>query len=199
MRDEDLSEVLHVLADSARALTGAEHAVVIIDEDELARGPRVFSGGSVNAALQIDGRDPGSRHLQIPLLRGTEVVGTLHLVRTSGVFTTDDERAAMTLTARAATSIALVRWLRQERRCNERLRSMIAARDELIAVAAHDLRELLGPILLGAHLLTKAGSREGRREVSAIGRAASRMAALLDGLRDTGMQNALGKPLASGS
>ncbi|MGH7440828.1 MAG: sensor histidine kinase [Polyangiaceae bacterium] len=76
----------------------------------------------------------------------------------------------------------------EERR---RLQEALAARDRMLAIVSHDLRNPLNTILLGTQTIGGAGGRAG----GAVVRAAGRMSRLVDDLLDLTVLDA-GKPLS---
>jgi signal transduction histidine kinase len=88
----------------------------------------------------------------------------------------------------------LLAALEAERAARRKAEEALRAREELLALVAHDLRNLAWTITMSATLLAKGRpSLERRRNapsVDAIRRAALRMETLLDALRDVGMMDA---------
>src|SRR5690606_26976799 len=79
----------------------------------------------------------------------------------------------------------LVVSFRQEHEALEAARAAVAARDELMGVVAHDLRNPLGAIILKAAMLRRtADSDKSRRDAEFIEGVAGRMARLIESLLD---------------
>ena len=127
--------------------------------------------------------DPRSL-IVVPLVARGKLLGVVSLVSTtsSRIYGPADVRFAEEVAGRAALSLENARLYRAAQRATQ-------ARDDVLAVVAHDLRNPLGIILMQATLLRRR-EREGeperrsRRPVEAIERAATRMTRLLRDLLD---------------
>lgn len=75
----------------------------------------------------------------------------------------------------------------ERKRIEEELRSAVRARDEILAVVSHDLRNPLGTVRLGTSLLLAENPSDPRtrRHLDSIYRASNRMETLIDDLLDT--------------
>ena len=69
----------------------------------------------------------------------------------------------------------------------EALHAAVRARDSLLAVVAHDLRNYLATILASAEVLAEVGSRRSDRPIGALRRSAAQMARIIESLADTSM------------
>jgi two-component system, sensor histidine kinase and response regulator len=80
-----------------------------------------------------------------------------------------------------------------------RLQDALRARDELLAIVSHDLRNPLNAVLLGTHQIERAGDEQdwarARKAAGFIAKAADRMSRLVGDLLDLATLDA-GKPLA---
>ena len=116
-----------------------------------------------------------------PLVAGGRVLGALVLVATLSHrrFTADDAALASEIAARAATSIENARLYHHAQQATR-------ARDELLAVVAHDLRNPLNTITLAADALLEEMSESvhpgERRQVAIVRRSADRMNRLIQDL-----------------
>ena len=120
--------------------------------------------------------------LSVPLLAHEKLLGVVALVRStaSRPYVMDDLRVAEALAERAAVSVETGRLYRAAREA-------IAARDRVMGIVAHDLRNPLAAILLQASVLRRRGSepdRRSRQPVELIERSARRMSRLIRDLLD---------------
>ncbi|HXU81030.1 MAG TPA: GAF domain-containing sensor histidine kinase, partial [Polyangia bacterium] len=121
-----------------------------------------------------------------PLILRGRVVGVLRLAMAESgrKYTDDDLPLAQEIAHHAALAI-------EGARLYGLAQSAIVARDNVIAVVSHDLRNYLSTVRMSAELLSRtipAGEgRAGRKQVDAIERAATRMDQLIGGLRDATM------------
>jgi PAS domain S-box-containing protein len=117
--------------------------------------------------------------LHLPLGREGHVVGVLSLASADPRAISERERRLVEqLAARAALHVENAHLYRQARQA-------VRARDELIAVVSHDLKNPLVAILVQAGLLAKTLENEnGRRYVDSIQRSADRMRQLILDLLD---------------
>jgi signal transduction histidine kinase len=129
----------------------------------------------------LDAMDIGSI-IAVPLLAHEKLLGVLALVRSkaSHRYTVDDLRIAGALAERAAVALESGRLYRAARQAS-------AARDRVMGIVAHDLRNPLSAILLQASILRRRGSepdRRSREPVELIERSARRMSRLIRDLLD---------------
>jgi signal transduction histidine kinase/PAS domain-containing protein len=118
----------------------------------------------------------------VPLLAHDRLLGAIALVRSnaSQPYTVDDLRVAGALAERAAAAIESGRLYRAARQA-------IGARDRVMGIVAHDLRNPLAAILLQASVLGRRGTgpdRRSRQPVELIERSARRMSRLIRDLLD---------------
>ena len=145
------TSVLQRVVDQARLLAGADYAALGIGTDPNKRfEPWVWSGVSAELATQL-GAAPHPRgvlggmeaFLSVPLIHDGRLVGNLHLANRPGrpTFTEDDESVIALLAGHAAIAIDNAR-LYDERQ------AAVRAREELIAIVSHDLKNPLNAIEL---------------------------------------------------
>jgi PAS domain S-box-containing protein len=120
--------------------------------------------------------------IAVPLLVREKCLGVIALISSpsSGTFGRADLRLAEELARRAALSIENARLYRAAGRA-------IQARDDVLGIVAHDLRNPLGVILTQAGLIERRGPEPERRRrapIEAIYRSASRMNRLIQDLLD---------------
>ena len=118
--------------------------------------------------------------LGIPLVHRAAGMGTLYLARKVGrpAFTEDDERAAGLL----ATYVAVAA---DNARLYGDARVAVLARDELVAVVSHDLKNPLNAVRLTTDLLRRSvGEGRSAELVARLDRAASRMLEMISNLLD---------------
>lgn len=124
--------------------------------------------------------DPRS-FIGVPLLIHDKLVGAIALVSStpSRVYGPRDVRFAEEIARRAALAIENARLYRAAQRA-------IAARDDVLGVVAHDLRNPLGTILMQASLLRirEVAPERLRRAADVVERAATRMNRLIEDLLD---------------
>jgi PAS domain S-box-containing protein len=118
----------------------------------------------------------------VPLLAHEKLLGVIALVRSiaSRPYRLEDLRLAEWLAERAAVSVESGRLYRAAREAS-------AARDRVMGIVAHDLRNPLAAILLQASVLRRRGSepdRRSRQPVELIERSARRMSRLIRDLLD---------------
>jgi PAS domain S-box-containing protein len=128
----------------------------------------------------LRGIDPGSL-MVVPLIVRGSLLGALALVasRTSRAYDETDLRLAEELAGRAALSIENARLYRAAQRATQ-------ARDDVMGMVAHDLRNPLGVILMQAPSLRQESDRglQSRDPGQVIARAATRMNRLIQDLLD---------------
>jgi signal transduction histidine kinase len=125
---------------------------------------------------------PAPSVLGVSLNAHGKAVGTMSFARvsTSTPFDAQDERVAQDLAQRAALSIDNGRLYRAAQQA-------IRARDDLMGVVAHDLRNPLSVILMQAellHMIHPNGEQQSDEAATAISRSATRMNRLIQDLLD---------------
>jgi len=140
---------------------------------------RDWSGGAevLERLRRIDGRSL----MVVPLLVRDQVLGVLTLgsTRTDRHYQSKDLSLAQELARSAALALENARLFRQTQQA-------VAARDQVLAVVSHDLRNPVGRVQLAAELLEEGGrvSDDGRPAVGIILRAAQEMTRLIGDLLD---------------
>jgi PAS domain S-box-containing protein len=119
--------------------------------------------------------------LGVPVHFGGRTIGNLYLTnkRSAAEFSEDDQRMIEMFAERAGIVMEIARFDRD-------LRSVVAARDNLLAIVSHDLRGPLATILLSAeleHRIRQRSDPQGQRNaLDTILRAAGQMHRLLEDL-----------------
>jgi PAS domain S-box-containing protein len=126
--------------------------------------------------------------MSVPLLAHGKLLGTMtFLSATPGrQYGPDDVRLAEELAVRAALAIENARLYREARRA-------VQARDDVLGIVAHDLRNPVNVILMQSHLLVRHGpepERRAQKPVETIRRSALRMNRLLEDLLDVARMEA---------
>lgn len=138
--------------------------------------------------------------LAVPIRSAEGVLGVLSLARTrSEPYDAHDLRVAQAVARRAALAV-------RNAQLYEQARQAVRARDEVVAVVSHDLRNPLNAILIASTVLTEIGdperlSERDRKQVDVIRRSAEQMTALTRDLLEvsaleSGSMNIQPKPCA---
>lgn len=129
----------------------------------------------------IDPSMEGSRSMiAVPLISRGQIIGVMLMTAPEGrVFTRDDALTAEQLARHGSLAIDNARLYQESQQA-------VRAREEVLAIVSHDLRNPLNAIMLGAQLLQMSESipNEDREQVEAISISARRMRALIDDLLD---------------
>jgi PAS domain S-box-containing protein len=121
--------------------------------------------------------------MAVPMWSRGRLVGTLDfgITGTGRTFTAEDLAVAMELGRRCALAI-------ENARLHQRARDAVRAREHMLAVVSHDLRNPLGAIRMAARSAAKCGEEDGaprvRRAAATIARSCDRMQRLIDDLVD---------------
>lgn len=140
----------------------------------------------------------GTRALHaVPLVREESLLGVVYVGSSFALnFSEDDKLFIRTMASRAATVIFQVQLLSERDRAEgerERLlmeaRRAVRAREDLLAIVSHELRNPLSTIVLGATEIQRAAGEGGpearsRKQADAIVRAAGQMTRLVSDLLD---------------
>jgi signal transduction histidine kinase len=113
----------------------------------------------------------------VPLLAHDALVGVITLISSTVSYAPTDLRIAEELGRRAAQAIENARLYQAARRATQ-------ARDELLGIVAHDLRNPLSSIALQAELLCERGDASVRPAAERIASNASRLSRLIQDLLD---------------
>jgi signal transduction histidine kinase len=111
--------------------------------------------------------------IAVPMLVGDKLLGAIGLLSSAGPYCHADLHFAEALAHRAALAI-------ENARLHRKAEQAVRARDDVLAIVAHDLRSPLGAILLQADALR----RDMRKPAEALQRAANRMSRLIQDLLD---------------
>ena len=149
--------------------------------------PEFLRGGTGDREYgEILGKIGATCTILAPLILRGRVVGVLRLAMAESGrrFTADDLPLAQEIAHHAALAIEAARLYRLAQ-------DAIGARDNILAVVSHDLRNYLSTIRISAQMLLRLGRAGeqpvGQKQVEAIQRAERRMNQLIDGLRDATM------------
>ena len=118
--------------------------------------------------------------LTLPIHRNGAVIGNLHLARRPGAapFTSEDRASAELLVIHAAVAI-------DNAKLYDDIQAAVAAREDLLAVVSHDLRNPLNAILLREEMLErKHAGRELAEHARWVRRSVANMHRLIQGLLD---------------
>ncbi|HEX6260456.1 MAG TPA: PAS domain S-box protein [Woeseiaceae bacterium] len=160
----------------ASSIFGGGHAVLMEDVDQW----RLDSTGIDEADRRVLGELRPDSLLAVPLAAHGRVLGAMVLVERARRLGPGELRLAEEVARRAATAVENAHLYRDALEATR-------ARDELLGIVAHDLRNPLQAILMNAQLLRRAGGQPERRSLEsseAIERSAARMARLIDDLLD---------------
>ena len=139
-----------------------------------------FAQGNPDRLRALRAIDPRSG-IVVPLMAREHMLGMLAFVsaRASRRFTTSDLKSAEALALRAALSIDNARLYRAAQRA-------LLARDEVLGIVAHDLRNPLNAIVLHAEALKESarGDTDSWESVESIHRSAARMNRMIKDLLD---------------
>lgn len=119
--------------------------------------------------------------LAVTIVREGHPVGCLYLTNkiSAEEFSAEDQRLIEVFADRAGRVLEVARL-------SDTVRAAVRARDNLLAVVAHDLRSPLQAVLMSAKLLTREPEeterRQNRKQIDVIVRSTSRMSRLLDDL-----------------
>src|SRR5439155_585008 len=130
---------------------------------------------------------PLRSYLAIPVIRSSEVLGGLVLGHAApGRFTERHERLLGGLAAQAAIAIDNARQYKVADEARRTAESANQAKDEFLAMLAHELRNPLGVVLNGVKILDRIGVRHGEavRTRAVMARPTQHLARLLDDLLD---------------
>ena len=120
--------------------------------------------------------------LGVPVRHAGRTVGNLYLTnkRLAGEFSEDDQRVVEMFAERSGVALEIARLA-------DEVRAAVTARDNLLAVVSHDLRNPLSAIHLSANLLAYKGPggdqpQQHRKQIDVILRSTERMTRLIDDL-----------------
>lgn len=126
--------------------------------------------------------------LVVPLISDRETLGALVLLRRPArpSFTQDEVIRARTLGNLASVALGRLRFLERQREARLEAEAAVRARDEVLAIVSHDLRNPLGTVSTSASLLldTPLPEEQRTRQLEIIKRSAGRMNGLIQDLLD---------------
>ncbi len=179
----DRTSVFRAAVDAACEVTGATMCALGVGTDPAAAfDPFVDRGFAPEDVAAIRAGGPPRDHerigpfLSVPLRHQGEVVGCMYLAKPprAAPFTEQDERAAellATITGTAAHNATLY----------ESLRMAVVAREDLLSIVSHDLRNPLSAIIVGTALVKRTLPTDAPAlgTVDVIARNATRMEAMI--------------------
>ena len=118
--------------------------------------------------------------LFLPLIAREQLIGVLTLFRTKGGFDGDDLRFAEDLARLAALAL-------DNARLHDTVRASLRARDEMVGVVSHDLRNPVAAVKMLSRTLLREGETDGKKaheSMELIAQAAEQMDALIRDLLD---------------
>lgn len=121
--------------------------------------------------------------IAVPMVVHDTIVGVIALLSSTSTYNPADLQLAKDLADRAALAIENARLYRTSRRATQ-------ARDDVLGIVAHDLRNPLNSIGLQAELLRSAGDDRVREGAERIARSADRMNRLIQDLLDVARMEA---------
>ena len=185
-------------------------------EEEVARHTRLRIGEGVRGQIAARGepvivadlatadvvsaplRERVCSFMGVPLRVGDRVIGVVHVgTFQPREFSTDDLQFLMLVGERMASAIERTRLYEAERAARATADAAVAARDEVLGIVSHDLRNPLGAISGSASLLLELSLTEAQRQqqLALIKRAAQRATRLIEDLLDVTRIEAVGLTL----
>jgi PAS domain S-box-containing protein len=156
---------------------------LLLETSPQARVVRTREPLLVSEAVRDDGIAGADSAIIVPLVAYDRALGALTLARIDSGrrYTTTDLTVARELADRAAIAI-------HNAQLYDAAQMAIRAREDILAIVAHDLRNPLGSILLSADFLLSSSPtnerRRGRKQIEAIKRGATRMVRMINDLLD---------------
>lgn len=168
--------------------SGEPHLVVEIDPDELARHAR----DEVHATLL---QEIGVRSLAAaPLQVGGRTSGALALFNLRGDRTFDerDRDVVAELGRRLSGALERIRLVEETQAAREQAEAALGAREDMLAVVSHDLRNPIGTVMAAAALLELEDlpQEKRNRQLRIIQRVTAQMNDLVEGLLDVSRMEA---------
>jgi signal transduction histidine kinase len=179
--DGEQASVFRAAVDAACSVTDATMCALGVGTDpEKPFDPFVGRGFDASEIAKIRAHGPASDRvgpfMSVPLRHLGEMVGSLYLAKPPGAprFTEQDERAVellATITGTAAHNATLY----------ESLRKAVIAREDLLSIVSHDLRNPLSAIIVGAALVkrTLPADAPAKGTVDIVARNAARMETMI--------------------
>lgn len=159
-----------------------------------ARAPVFIESSAQQEALFSNVASPsaysGGARVALPLVYRGQVLGSLNLGFGEWRTFDEEERTFMlALAAQCALSVTRSRMHEDNETARKRAEDAVRAREDVLAVVSHDLRNPLGALSAAAETLIRrdgASWEASRRTVERIQRSAMQMARLIDDLADVG-------------
>jgi signal transduction histidine kinase len=146
-----------------------------------AREPRILAPDAALLAYLVDSPAEEARSmLAIPLVTRGRAGGVITLAAPAGrVFTRDDVSLAGELARHGALAMDNARLYTESQQA-------VRAREEVLAIVSHDLRNPLNAIMLGSSMIEASGglSNEDREQIEVVELSAKRMQRLIEDLLD---------------
>jgi signal transduction histidine kinase len=153
------------------------------------RSPRELRNAAVDPLVRSPRiRALGVRALYgVPLVHGREILGVAHVGSlTAFELSREDKRLISVMAHRAAAGVYQHKLREAQTRARQLADRALRARDQLLSVVSHDLKNPLGTVLMSAAMLVRKGEvdPDTRRHAERIMRSAERMHRLINDLVD---------------
>ena len=128
---------------------------------------------------------PYRSHLVLPIV-GRDLIGLLYVGKAAGAYSEEHLRLLAVVASQVGAYLRELHLQAENARLYEEVRAASAAKDEFLAMLAHELRNPLAPIRNAVALLRRLGEPEPRLQAARdmIDRQVTHMARLLDDLLD---------------
>ncbi len=154
-----------------------EQALTVVDAKYAAFGSVTADGAGFESKVEV-GVDPGTAgRLSLLVSHGDQTLGALRIAgkRSGAEFDADDRRCAEMLARRVGVAVEIARL-------HDAAETAIEARDHLLAIVSHDLRNPLSIIAMNASLIARASGGDPRAQARVIEDSAARMSGLIKDL-----------------
>jgi PAS domain S-box-containing protein len=154
-----------------------EQALSVVDATYAAFGSVTADGAGFESKIEV-GVDPGTRgQLSQLVCHGEQTLGALRIAgkRSGADFDADDRRCAEMLARRVGVALEIARL-------HDAAEAAVEARDHLLAIVSHDLRNPLSIVALNASLIARSEGGDPRAQARVIEDSAARMSALIKDL-----------------
>jgi len=184
--DPDIEEILDEIGRAGARIPPKRHPLteilekpspVMLQTDAASR--LVEASGNPAYLTAMKAMNPASA-LFLPLVAREQLIGALTLFRTKGAFDGDDLEFAEDLARLAALAL-------DNARLHDAVRASLRARDEMVGVVSHDLRNPVAAIKMLSRTLLRAppnGGAQAHESIELISQAAEQMDALIRDLLD---------------
>ena len=166
-------DVLRSIVEQARQLTGAPYGAVGIGSEEPARFDSWIFSGIAKEEAELDA------FVGVPISHGGRVVGNLYLAKRPGEasFHEEDRSVVELLASHAAIAI-------ENARLYDELQAAVRAREELLAIVSHDLKNPLHAISIREQVLERQGDPGMVAHAQSVRRSIGSMQRMINGLLD---------------